>query len=180
MPNWCEGSLKLRGKYTDILRFFEEGINAYERVWENNETQTKLIPKEEWCEIEEFDWQEEFNGEIVISNRLKSSGWIYIEGSDRAFINEDFCSYNIFRDKNDTDCVFALPFKQAWSIRQQDWIDIAKKYNLEIKIFGIESGTGFWCNLHILKDGVIVENNFLQYQDYKDYVWNCPLPWMGG
>lgn len=174
MPNWCEGSLKLRGKYADILRFFEEGVNAYEYAPANSDVDYKLIPKEEWCEVEEFD------GETVISNRLKSSGWIYIEGTKRAFIDEDFCSYNIYRDKSDADCIFALPFKQAWSANQQDWIDIAKKYNLEIKIFGIESGTGFWCSLHVLKDGVILENNFLQYQDYKDYVWNCPLPWMGG
>lgn len=175
MPNWCEGSLKLRGKYTDILKFFEEGVNAYELVWENKESRTNIIPKKEWCEIEEYD-----DGETIIANHLKSSGWIYIEETNRAFIEEDFCSYRIYRDKNDINCICALPFKQAWSIRQQDWIDIAKKYNLEIKIFVIESGTGFWCSLHILKDGVIVENNFLQYQDYKDYVWNCLLPWMGG
>ena len=174
MPNWCEGSLKLRGKYTDILRFFEEGINAYEYGPGNNSVDYKLIPKEEWCEIEEFD------GETVISNRLKSSGWIHIEDTKRAFVEEDYCSYSIYRDKNDKDCIFALPFKQAWSIRQEDWIDIAKKYNLEIKIFGIESGTGFWCTFHVLKDGAVIENNFRQYQDYKDYVWNCPLPWMGG
>ena len=175
MPNWCEGSLKLRGKYTDILRFFEEGVNAYECVWENNKSRTKLIPKEEWCEIEDYN-----DGVMIIANHLKTSGWIYIEETKRGFIDKDHCSYEIHRDKNDTDCIFALPFKQAWCINRQDWIDIAKKYNLEIKIFGIESGTGFWCSLHILKDGVILENNFLQYQDYKDYVWNCPLPWMGG
>lgn len=176
MPNWCEGSLKLRGRYTDILRFFEEGVNAYEYAPANSDTDYKLILKEEQCEIEEYD----DSGETNIVNRLKSSGWIYIENTQRAFIKEDHCSYGIYRDKNDTDCIFALPFKQAWSIRQQDWIDIAKKYNLEIRIFAIESGIGFWCSLHILKDGVIIENNFIQYQDYKDYVWNCPLPWMGG
>lgn len=179
MPNWCEGSLKLRGKYADILRFFEEGVNAYKYDDSKNMKNisglsTKLIPKEEWCEIEEFD------GETIISNKLESAGWIYIEETKRAFIEEDYCSYSIYRGKNDTDCIFALPFKQAWGIRQQDWIDIAKKYNLEIKIFGIESGAGFWCTFHVLKDGVIMENNFQQYQDYKDYVWNCPLPWMGG
>ncbi len=179
MPNWCEGSLKLRGKYTDILRFFEEGVNAYKyddskNMKNTSKWSTKLIPKEEWCEFEEFD------GETVISNKLESAGWIYIEETKKAFIEEDYCSYSIHRDKNDADCIFALPFKQAWCIQKQDWIDIAKKYNLEIKIFGIESGTGFWCTFHVLKDGAIMEYNSQQYQDYKAYIWNCPLPWMGG
>lgn len=31
MPNWCEGSLRIRGKYEDVIRFFKEGINAYTR-----------------------------------------------------------------------------------------------------------------------------------------------------
>lgn len=28
MPNWCEGTMKLRGKVRDISRFFHEGLDA--------------------------------------------------------------------------------------------------------------------------------------------------------
>ena len=174
MPNWCEGSLKLRGKYEDILKFWEEGVNAYSYSADrNNERGTDLIPKSEWCEIEEWD-----EGADIINN-IPTAAWIYVENTKRAFIGEDFGSYHIIKNPDGT-ALIAFPFKQAWSIRQDDWIEIAKKYNLEIKIYAIESGMGFWCTLHILSDGVIIENNFYQSDDYNDFIWNCPLPWMGG
>lgn len=28
MPNWIEGTMKLRGKRSDIKRFFEEGVTT--------------------------------------------------------------------------------------------------------------------------------------------------------
>lgn len=175
MPNWCEGSLKLRGKYEDILKFWEEGVNAYSHsADQNNECGTDLIPKTEWYEIEEWG-----DGGATINNHIPSYAWIYIENTKRAFVLDDFCAYDIHKLENGM-AIMALPFKQAWSIRQDDWIEIAKKYHLEIKIWAIESGMGFWCTFHVLSDGVIIENNFHQSDDYNEFVWNCPLPWMGG
>ena len=174
MPNWCEGSLKLRGKYEDILRFWQEGVNAYSYSADrNNERGTDLIPKEEWYEIEE--WEDS----TTIANHISSSCWIYIEGTKRAFVDDSFCSYTILKDSSGK-AIMAIPFRQAWAIRQQDWVDIANKYNLEIKIYAIESGMGFYCSFHVLSDGAILENNFCQTDKYEDFVWNCPFPWMGG
>ena len=174
MPNWCEGSLKLKGKYDDILRFWEEGVNAYSySVDRNNERGTDLIPKEEWYEIEEYEES------TIIANHIPPSCWIYIEGTKRAFVDDSFCSYTILKDSSGK-AIMAIPFRQAWTIRQQDWMDIAKKYHLEIKIYAIESGAGFYCSFHVLSDGAILENNFCQTEKYEDFVWNCPFPWMGG
>lgn len=174
MPNWCEGSLKLKGKYEDILRFWQEGVNAYSySVDRNNERGTDLIPKAEWYEIEEYE------GSTIIANHIASSCWIYIEDTKRAFVLDDFYVYDIHKLENGM-AIMALPFKQAWTIQQHDWEDIAAKYNLEIKIWAVESGMGFWCTFHVLSDGVIIDNNFHQTDKYEDFIWNCPFPWMGG
>lgn len=174
MPNWCEGSLKLKGKYDDILRFWEEGVNAYSySVDRNNERGTDLVPKKEWYEIEEYEES------TTIVNHISPSCWIYIEDTKRTFVDDSFYSYTIFKDPSGK-AIMAIPFRQAWTIRQQDWVNIAKKYNLEIKICAVESGVGFYCSLHILPDEIIIENNFHQSDKYEDFVWNCPFPWMGG
>lgn len=174
MPNWCEGSLKLKGKYDDILRFWQEGVNAYSYSADrNNERGIDLIPKEEWYD---FDKGENY---LRIENEIPPAAWIYIEGTKRAFIDSSFCGFDIFKLPND-QVILVLPFKQAWSIVQTDWIDIATKYGLEIKIYAIEAGTGFWCTFHVLRDGAIIDNNFHQPEGYEDFVWNCPFPWMGG
>lgn len=35
MPNWIEGTMKLRGKRDDISRFIHEGIHGYDFLGEN-------------------------------------------------------------------------------------------------------------------------------------------------
>lgn len=175
MPNWCEGSLKLKGKYEDILRFWQEGVNAYSYSADrNNERGTDLISKAEWYEIEEWD-----NGGATIANHISSAAWIYIENTKRAFILDDFCAYDIHKLENGM-AIMVLPFKQAWAIHQNDWIELAQKYHLEIKIWAVEAGMGFWCTFHVLSDGAIIDNNFHQPDKYEDFLWNCPFPWMGG
>ena len=45
MANWCKGSLKVRGKMTDIARWVRENVVAYTHKWENG--QLKSIPNPE-------------------------------------------------------------------------------------------------------------------------------------
>ena len=169
MPNWCEGSLKLRGKSDNILRFINEGLNVYD----NNDT---LIDKKEWLEV------------IDDGNRYEiyfNKDTIYVEGTKRAFINNRYSSNNHYTDdiiihKDYENEVCCLAMSQAWGFREENWVEIAKKYDLDIRLYGIEQGNGFVEDWIITDHGETVVDNSPEYGDYKDFIWNCPIPWLGG
>lgn len=167
MPNWCEGSLKLRGKTTDILKFVKEGLNVYK--------DEAPIDKNEWLEINEV------NDDVEIY--FKTSDPIYVEGTKRAFLNHSYSFQNTtdywFDAETDYSiCLFIV--SQAWCFKPDDWINIAKTYNLDIKLYGVEEGIGFVSDYTILDHGETVVDNSLNYKDYEDFLWNCPFPFIGG
>lgn len=82
MPNWMEGSLKLRGNSENILRFFKEGLTAYVGRWnENNEYENIPVEKEKWLEIIDNG-----NDTEVYLNPVDSA-WIHVDNTKRAFID---------------------------------------------------------------------------------------------
>ena len=169
MPNWCEGSMKLRGKALDILRFIQEGLNVYE-----NDTP---IEKDKWLEIKDN------NNEVEIYF-IKDT--IYVEGTARAFINNRYSSNLHYEEyfvlhKDDDDEVLCFTISQAWGFRKDDWVTIAEKYGLDIWLYGVDQGNGYVENWRIDRHG---EMFFLDmspiYENYKDFLWRCPIPWLGG
>ena len=83
--------------------------------------------------------------------------------------------------------ICTVPIKQAWSFSAQDsdeekLIEIADKFHIDIKLYGIECGIQFCQEVLVLhgneeKQGVIKYNNVIQYEDWE---WECPFPNMGG
>ncbi len=93
MPNWCEGSLKVRGRLKDVKRFFLENIKNNANAKEGD---VPVIDRSS-CEDEFFI---EFGNEP------------YINGTTRAFILSDFVEMH--EKEYGTACV---NFKQAWGDR---------------------------------------------------------------
>ena len=61
-------------------------------------------------------------------------------------------------------------------MHSEELLEIAKKYSLDMKIFGIESGMQF-------AQDVLIVNGELKKDDtigYTDWFWECPDPWCGG
>jgi len=175
MPNWCEGSLKLRGKRDDILRFFREGVNAYHYNFEGEERKNTVIdtPKEDWMTIET-------NDDLDILYLLNpGSSWIYVEDTKRAFLSDnDYV--DIYKPENpDSPCVAVCKVEQAWGFRVEDWEKISEKYNLDIRLFGVEQGMGFWEEITITNGKVLIDK-LHHYDNHMGFVWECPLPWLGG
>ena len=76
--------------------------------------------------------------------------------------------------------VCVVDIKQAWGFDAGDsdlqkWKDIAKEYNLDIRLYGIESGMRF-CQ------EIIITKETFEYREtkYNDWDWDCPFPRMGG
>lgn len=173
MPNWCKGSMKLRGKPENILRFVKEGLDLY--VGDNSD----LVDKSVWLDIQQYG---SGNIEVFFINKnIPPYELIHINGTSRAFIRSDECS-GIFMDlsENPETIIVVLAIKQAWGYRPAEFRDIAKKYEIDIRLYGIEQGMGFVEDYEILDNGDTFNDLGPVYDSYDDFRWNCPFPWIGG
>lgn len=152
MPNWCEGSLKLRGEKENIMKFFKEGLDV-------------TAPDERaGRSIEEFV---DFDEDCVVID-----GVVYINDTSRAFIEPSKFYWN----EEGGLQLDSIIFKQAWDIEPEDFLSIAKKYNIDIRIQAFEKGMEFARDVEIV-DGEITKDETIRYDDY---IWDCPMPNMGG
>lgn len=166
MPNWIEGTMKLRGKISDIKRFIDEGISGYNFMGDIK------LPKSDYIKDSSYD---ETELDYQIFNEP------HVEGTRRMFIRNS----HIWMSKPEGVCSFNI--KQAWSFTSGDTdednlIALADKYNLDIRLFGIECGMEFVQEMIVhhgrdSKKGKIVLNNCIQFEDWE---WECPFPDMGG
>lgn len=161
MPNWIEGTMKLRGKREDIKRFLDNEIEASSWYGEQNalEEQVKCNSDDSYLDY-----------------RFKNEP--HIKGTRRAFITDDY----LYMGKDEG--TVSVNIKQAWSfsVTKDDrelnlWKENAHKYNIDIKLFGIESGMEFCQEVIALKDSDRVIHNVIQYEDW---MWDCPFPNVGG
>lgn len=172
MPNWCSGSLKLRGSYENIKRFFFEGLNQYEDIFDEEQQKwvDTPIPKEKWFEAEEYGEPGARELGIELTN-----GWTYVEGTKRAFIDGD--QYVYVHERKDLDTVASMRIMQAWDFRDEGWVEIAKKYNCDMRLWGSECGMCFERIIDISRDGTIIKSVTNKYSDWE---WEAVFPWMGG
>ena len=171
MPNWCEGTIKIRGKTENIVKWLKEGLNKYEFDYETNEL--KPIDKDIWQYIHEED------GIISIELDLDSRGQdVAIEETTRAFITSDQV-WNLGTNESLNPIIY-LNFRQAWGIRPIEFVKLAKKYKLDFNLYGIERGAGRIDAYEIFNNGEAVVDNSKIFAFYSDFFWECPFPWMGG
>ena len=166
MPNWIAGTMKLRGKMSDIKRFFDEGVCLYEFMGDKKRPKTDYI-KDSSYDDNEIDYE-------IFNNP-------YIEGTRRMFIENT----SVYMSVEEGVCCFNI--RQAWSFASNDTdeanlIAIADKYNVDIRLFGIEQGMEFIQEVivhhgHDSVKGRIILNNCIQFEDWE---WECPFPRMGG
>lgn len=176
MPNWIVGSLKVRGKYEDIKRFFTEGVNHYSWHWDNDKKTDVyiLIPKKKWLKVNEYIGKNGYR-EFIVEYLLDNCGdWTYVEDTKRAFITSDYIS--IYEHDPNKPIVAYCEIRQAWGFDSENWLNISQKYNLDIRLWGLECGMQFGTEIEIIDGKIKTENDFC----YDSWDWECPLPWLGG
>ena len=169
MPNWCEGVLKIRGPKENHEKFFKEGLEGF-RYGENHENVS--VP------IKEFYYDD---GESPMFCEVVGK-WIWIKDTSRAFIDFDNhyeISYLLYEGDNEADYISVLPFKQAWGVDYTEFAALAKKYELDMRIFAVEQGMGFWCEADITRTGDITVKE-TGSGGYHEFMWDCPYPILGG
>ena len=127
MPNWAEGTIKLRGIKENI-------VSALKYMFYDN----TVAVKEEW------------DGETLIFET--TSPYFYINGTRRGFIETD--SLEFLLDK-DFLIIELQDFRQAWEASAENYQEISSKFDVDIKIFTFEKGMKFTQEIEISKGNII-------------------------
>lgn len=151
MPNWCEGTLKVRGIKENIKRFILEGLHPVGFLGE----------KHEKLSLDEY-------GDIY-SNKT-----CWIENTTRGFVE----GIEVYFSELEDDEIFVAIFdsKFAWGIDAKELLKTCIKYNVDMKIHGFERGMEFNQVIEIV-DGKIIQDEEIHF---KDYMWDCICPKIGG
>lgn len=154
MPNWIEGTIKLRGKHENLYRFIKQGLEP--SAWLSFDGEEKR-PIEDFVEINDYD-------EIIIRNEP------HIKGTRRAFIQDS----NTYFDEDYN--LIILPIKQAWCFDAESFAKLSKEFDIDIRLYGFECGMEFCQEIEIINGQVTINKEI----EYSDYQWECPMPLMGG
>lgn len=155
MPNWIEGTMKVRGTKDNLMQFLNNVIDGVVAHKLDNNVEYGL-PEVEYS--------------------LPESA--YVSDSRRAFVRESCYCY--IYDNKDIQ-IITIPIQQAWSFGVNDlvaerWITLAKKYSVDIRLQGFECGMEFYQD-YAIEDGKVTINNIIQYDNWD---WECPMPRLGG
>ena len=146
MPNWCEGTLKIRGTAKQVLAFVKTAFEAGEYMIDDN-------------------------NDLYLFVSLKDNAWL--KGSKWAF-----CSgyIEIETASEDEKGVAAINFMQAWNIRTEDLLRLAKETGVDLKIYAFEQGVQFNRDIEIV-DGEVIKDDVIKFDNY---LWDCICPLIGG
>lgn len=167
MPNWSEGTFKVRGKREDIINFLKnELLGSVQMIFGNNEEGTPTVEhKHREVTIKEDDY--DFT--------IECKDGFFISGSRRAFIESESICFD-FYDRH-TEHLEIMGFKQAWAVIPDNYTAASKKYNLDFKIFAFERGMEFTQEIEIIKGEVTKD---IVKEKFEDYFWDVPFSEMGG
>jgi len=169
MPNWVEGTFRARGSKENIKKFLQEGLEAcygLKITTEIDENDDSLYVTFKNPEIAENDYKHKYHDTL------------YIKDTRRNFI-EDLCCGEIYayKKKSNGEFQFTSSFKSAWAIDTEPLVNIAEKYEIDIRVNGFERGMEFEQLLEISRKGQIKCESVISYDDWD---WQCPMPLLGG
>ena len=138
MPNWAEGSIKLRGSSENIASALKQMLLNY-----------TVTLEDKW------------DGTLLKFNN--TAPYFYINETRRAFIEKE--QIEVWLEEE--FCIFELDnFKQAWRAIPENYQEISSKFDVDIKIFTFECGMEFTQEIEISK-GKIIKNVCYEYDDYQ-------------
>ena len=167
MPNWCVGNMRLRGKRSAIKEFLSNELESV--CHRRGVLDVQIAP----IIIEDDGY------EITIKRNADDKSLfpsIYIKGTRRNFIRSK--SIVVYLDKGDeviqTVCIDDV--EAAWGFEATPYLEKAKKYGIDIRIVGFERGMEFEQEIEIV-NGELVKDDEITYDNW---LWECPMPNMGG
>lgn len=130
MPNWIEGTLKIRGKQENVKRFLLEGTEPCY----NNE-----------------------NGVVEDALCIKANDNVWVKGTRRAFIDPFVLYFDDYDEEYNTYCV---PVRQAWYFSADDWEKVAYKYEVDLRLYGFEQGMQFCQEVEVIDGEITIDEQY--------------------
>lgn len=168
MPNWCEGTLKVRGNLKNIKRWVKENLKCYEHKWvrmTDDYSEYMTVEIENAIVDENPDLEEEYCLEIT--------HLAYIKSSRRHFVKPG--EYWCMSDEEGL-AILELNFQSAWDIDEEPFISMSKAYDIDFRFYGFERGTCFNREL-LIENGALVKNEEIKFDNYE---WESPFATLGG
>ena len=150
MPNWCAGTLRVRGTKENLTKFVLEGLQPVDYIGEGLET----------LKMDDY-------GRVECSR-------CWIKGTRRGFILdlEEF----IYDWNDEGKITIGLEAEFAWYISAEELLQSCKKYGVDMRIHAFECGIRFNQIIEII-NGEITKDEGVKFDDYD---WDCICPNVGG
>ena len=152
MPNWCKGTLKVRGKEKNLKKFIVEALEPVDFLGEKTE-----------------EMKINYDGYFSAYSKRHC----YIKGTCRGFVED--LDVELYGEDEDVR-VLCLETETAWDIDAKPLQALCKEFTVDMKIYAFESGMEFNREIEII-DGEIVKDNEISFDDYE---WDCVCPNIGG
>ena len=136
MPNWCEGTLKIRGTAKQMLDFVKTAFEKGDYFFGEN------------------------NSDTYVFVALKDCSWV--KGSHRAFCSGAIAISVANADDKD---IAVLNFQQAWDVQSEVLLKLAQQTGVDLKLYAFERGMEFNRDIEIL-NGVLVKDNTITFDNY--------------
>lgn len=155
MPNWCQGTLKVRGEYDNLKAFLENALD--ECSYYGNPPEGPLL---EVAEMPEY-------ADITLRRMA------HLKNTSRGFVEEDT---DILLEKKTEKQIIFLAAQFAWDIKTEELQWLSQEYGVDLKITAFERGAQFERDIEIVQGFISLDS----VKEYQDYEWMCPCPTMGG
>lgn len=139
MPNWCSGTLKVRGKKSNLERFVFEGLQPVDFIGNEKEP----LKPDKWGSIH-------------------TDGTCWIEGTRRGFVR----GLDLYLSEIEDGDVIALYAEFAWCVDVEGLQKLCQKYNVDMRMYAFERGMEFNEEVEII-NGEVTMNNQITFDDYN-------------
>lgn len=170
-PNWAEGNLRIRGKRENLISFLINELCCIKGSDNSDEpVETSPIYIKENC----GGWT------IILIKDDGSLNNFHFKNSDTQYIEcaeQDLeLSLSEGPNLNKDQVIFIDCFNAAWDIDEDFFKRCAIQYKIDIRIFVWELGLQWSKASTFYKNG----KTEMEYKQYADWLWDCPLPHYGG
>lgn len=184
MGNFAQGTIKLHGKIDNIYRFFKDYLEYHVVDVGHVNADVQMDPGRFWVKV---SYRRNYPPDPCSYSFGVKDTWAAI--MPIKYWLEDYCgdykpslidkSLSVDCDDPDEDVVFVGRYSEKYGLETSFWEKMSEKYDLDIRIYVVESGNG-WTELVTILKGKKTQDQLTAYESYDSFVWNVAFPYLGG